>query len=155
MKLETALDHVNFALDILGPKFCADQARVLLVATALQESKVKHRFQIKGPARSYWQFEKYGGLKAVMEHHATKQDAIKFCEALDYRFDIEPLWEAFPYDTILAAGFARLLYWAHPDPLPLDDKEGWQYYLDQWRPGKPKPEPWEYHWKKSMELVYD
>lgn len=154
MNLETALDLTNFALDLLGEKYCSDDARVLLIATGLQESNFQHRFQIKGPARSYWQFEKYGGLRGVIEHSASKNDALELARSLDIQPHIDALWEAFPYDVVLAAGYARLLYWTHPAALPQDAKSGWQYYLDVWRPGKPHPETWAAHWQTAYELVH-
>ena len=42
------------------------EAEVLLLAIATQESALRHRTQVGGPARGYWQFERGGGLAGIM-----------------------------------------------------------------------------------------
>lgn len=114
----------------------------MLRAIAMQESRFKHRFQINGPARGYWQFEKIGVI-GVITHPATKAHAEAVCAALNYPVNVDVLYEAIAHNDVLAACFARLLLWQHPDPLPDDTEAAWQYYLRQWRPGKPHRETWD------------
>ena len=53
------------AFALLPPAMDTPDARVLLLAIGLQESKFSHRLQIGGPARGYWQFEQGGGVRGV------------------------------------------------------------------------------------------
>ena len=55
----------------------------------------------------------------------------------------------------VAAGFARLLLWTDPRPLPAigDVKAAWQYYLRNWRPGKPHEKTWAPLYAEAMEEV--
>jgi hypothetical protein len=45
---------------------------------------------------------------------------------------------------VFAATMARLLLFTDAEPLPrLGDADGsWNYYLRNWRPGKPHPKTW-------------
>jgi hypothetical protein len=54
------------------------------------------------------------------------------------------VYAALVEDDVLAAGFARLGLWADPQPLPAigDVHGGWDCYLRNWRPGRPRPEHW-------------
>lgn len=132
--------------DISGrPQMAMGNAEQLLLSIALQESGARHRFQIvrrddgttrRGPACSYWQFEKYGGLAGVMRHSSTGAYALRFLEELDIAPTIDAAWEAFPFNDLLAAGFARLLLWTDPAPIPavVHRDEQFRYYLRNWRP---------------------
>ena len=139
-------------------------ARVLLVAIALQESRLKHRFQVvqgkpgaKGPARGLWQFERGGGVRGVLEHPSTERLAQAAVESADLT-DAEPgtVWVHLEHDDILAARFARLLLWTDPRPLPArgDAAAGWNYYIRNWRPGKPHAATWAAFWRQAEEWVY-
>lgn len=137
-------------------------ARVLLIAIGLQESKLHHRFQVlagggKGPARGLWQFERGGGVRGVLEHPATERLAGAAVESADLT-DAEPntVWLHLEHDDTLAARFARLLLWTDPRPLPArgDATSGWNYYLRNWRPGKPHQKTWNAYWRQAEEWVY-
>jgi hypothetical protein len=141
---------INPALSLLPVNMDSDRARVEMLAAGLQESELKKRYQTvhgdpyaKGPARGLWQNER-GGVQAVMTNPATREHAIVLCAARKRPFDVLQVHASLEYDDILAAGFARLLLWADPKPLPeLDDsKAGWETYLRCWRPGKPRPDDW-------------
>lgn len=134
------------------------QARVQLIAIALQESRLKHRDQIvkgkkpgvKGPALGLWQFEKGGGVRGVLRHPASRKH-------LPYGQDEEQaLWLLLECDDTLAAQLARLLLWTDPRPLPVrgDAASGWNYYIRNWRPGKPHPQTWGAFWREAEALVY-
>jgi hypothetical protein len=98
-----------------------------------------------GPARGFWQFERGGSVKGVMEHPATTAHAHKLAQERGVAWDRMAIWNALETDDVLAAGFARLNLWWCPGPLPAkDDVDGaWKLYADvAWRPGKPHPETW-------------
>jgi len=147
---------INPALAILPMQMDSPKARVMLLATGLQESRFEHRRQMgNGPARGFWQFERGGGVKAVFTHHVSTGHLHNLCIARDVAFDIPTIWAKLETDDVLAAGVARLLYYTDPKPLPaVDDAEGsWKLYLRTWRPGKPKSDTWlGYHQKAQAAL---
>jgi hypothetical protein len=128
-------------------------AETLSLAIALQESRATHRAQIRGPARSYWQFEFNGGFKGVLRHTRTSLMASQLVEELNLPNDPDELWQVFPHNDLLAAGFARLLIYSDNGPLPRTQEEGWAYYIRNWRPGKPHPESWGECWATAVETV--
>jgi len=143
---------VNPALQLLPAKMDSDAARVMLLACGLQESEFKHVYQkvhgnpyAKGPARGYWQNER-GGIFCVMTNPATREHAQAVCRARSVPFDQVLIHARLEFDHVLAAGFARLLLWADPKPLPgvdADHETAWQCYLRCWNPGKPRREAWD------------
>ena len=155
MKLsEVVTDILNPALAWLPPKMDSIEARVQMLATGSQESKFEHRYQVlndptqKGPARSFWQMERGGGVKGVMTHSASHDLALAACQKQGVQFDTRSVWLAIEIDDFLAGVFARLLYWTDPGKLPAvtDAAGGWALYMRIWRPGKPHPETWaNYH----------
>lgn len=132
------------ALALLPPAMNSPQARVLLLAIGLQESRFLHRRQIGGPARGFWQFERNGGVRGVLTHPASREDALRICAARDVAPVAATVNAALETDDILAAAFARLLLWTDPLRLPAaGDADGaWALYLRTWRPGKPHPQTW-------------
>lgn len=132
------------ALALLPEKMDTPAARVLLVAIGLQESALEARVQkartpgaAPGPARGLWQFERAGGVQGVLRHPATSALAKRLCDTRGVPVDATAVWAGFEYDDVLAAGFARLLLWSDPQPLPAvtDEARAWQLYLRTWRPG--------------------
>lgn len=131
------------------------EARVMMIAIGLQESRFRYRYQVvagggKGPARGFWQFERgsvasRGGVTGVMLHHATTAHLARLCEQTGCDFDAKAIWERIETDDVLAAGLARLLLYTDPKPLPkMNDVEGaWDLYANRtWRPGKPHRATW-------------
>lgn len=150
-----ALAHVlPAALALLPAKMDTPQARAMLLAVGLQESKFQHRRQVGGPARGYWQFE-LAGVDGVFVHSASHEHARRVCAALDYHSDTVDVRLAIADNDILACAFARLLLWTLPDALPGRDEPdvAWAQYLDAWRPGKPHPETWAAHWATAWATV--
>ncbi len=141
-----AITHIAIlpALALLPPAMNTPQARVLLLAIGLQESRFQHRRQIGGPARGFWQFERNGGVRGVLTHPASRDDALRICAARDVAPVSATVHAALETDDILAAAFARLLLWTDPLRLPaVGDADGaWALYLRTWRPGKPHPQTW-------------
>lgn len=136
----------------------SDRALQLMLAIAIQESNLAHRYQVlsnnrPGPARGWWQFERGGGVVGVMRHAATKDRARACCDHLGVRWQDSAIWRALEGHDTLAVCFARLLLWSDPKPLPgyLDD--GWDYYLRNWRPGKPHRSRWTDAWPRAKEAL--
>jgi hypothetical protein len=121
------------------------EAQVMILAIGLQESRFLYRKQMgNGPARSFWQFERGGGVKGVLTHSASKAKALHLCDVLGYAPDAMTVWTEMEHDDVLGAGFARLLLLTDPRPLPsIDDEQAaWDYYFRNWRPGKPHRDTW-------------
>jgi hypothetical protein len=132
------------AYALLGPKYRSPSATVMLTAIALQESGLRHRYQIGGPARGLWQFEPIG-CEGVLTHPASKDAAQRVCRSLMIAADVGATYHAVAYADVLAAAFARLALWRLPQPLPALDAEPdewWDQYIECWRPGKPRRERW-------------
>lgn len=146
MITDTAL---NLGLALLPARMDTPEARVMLLAIGLQESRFVHRRQIGGPARGFWQFEKgtrasRGGVWGVFLHAASRDHLATLCKARSVAGDPDAIYAALEYDDVLAVGVARLLLWTDPKALPPvgDADAGWALYLRTWRPGKPHPQTW-------------
>ena len=141
--------------DVMGRPVASPEAEAMLLAIAIQESALRHRQQLGGPARGWWQFERAGGLAGVMAHARTRGPCEALCDALNLRFDQAALWDALPHSELLQVGLARLLLYSDAQPLPrLGDKAAaWQYYLRVWRPGKPGVGRWDAAYDGAAELV--
>lgn len=121
------------------------QARVQMLAIGLQESRFQYRRQMgMGPATGFWQFERGGGVKGVLNHPASKAKAAVLCKARGVAAEPMAAWAALETDDVLAAGFARLLLVTDPRALPdvTDSVGAWECYIRNWRPGKPHIETW-------------
>jgi hypothetical protein len=149
-------DAIDPALALLPPAMDSAAARVMLLATGLQESRFMYRAQkiagqpyIKGPARGFWQMERGGGVSGVLSHYKTRDLAEALCQARGVVHDSVLVHAALETDDVLAACFARLLLWADPFALPAvaaSHDAAWDCYQRCWRPGKPRRETWdEYH----------
>jgi hypothetical protein len=130
------------AMDLLPAKMGSEGATIMLLAIGLQESGLALRQQIHGPARGLWQFEQGGGVHGILTHPATTALARKLCATRGCPATERSAYLALAGDDILAAGFARLLLWTDPEPLPDNESDGWDCYLRTWRPGKPRPAHW-------------
>lgn len=150
------------AFALLPPKMESNEAKVMLLSTGLQESMLKHRFQIvqgkpgaKGPARGLWQFEKGGGVRGVLTHKASAGLAKEIQAELGHGRGVDAAYEALEHDDVFAAVFARLLYYTDPYNLPEVDqvRRAWNLYERTWRPGRPHPETWaKYHLQSRQAL---
>jgi len=141
---EVIRDIINPAALLLPASMDSSRARVMLIAIALQESRFTHRLQIMGPARGFWQFERAGGTLGVLQHAASKKHAFEACAVRSCLPNSRAVYMQIATDDLLACCFARLLLYTDPRPLPqIGDIEGsWQYYLNNWRPGKPHRRTW-------------
>ncbi|WP_315809464.1 hypothetical protein [Pseudomonas sp. C9-3] len=138
------------ALLLLPAKMESPQAIAMLLTIGLQESKLEARRQAitrtingvktlvpEGPATSFWQMERGGGVHGVLTHQKTATLAAAICAKRNVKATERGAWEAIEHDDILAACLARLLLYTDPFPLPdLGDEAGaWELYLRTWRPG--------------------
>ena len=140
---------VHEALRLLPPAMDSKEARVMLYAIGLQESRFTHRAQVidgggKGPARGYWQFERGGGVTGVLRHPASRFWANSVCNARNVPAQPLNVWLKLETDDVLAAALARLLLFTDPARLPAvgEQADSWSYYMRNWRPGKPHPRTW-------------
>ena len=162
MNLDQVISEIlNPGLAQLPLAMDSPKARVMLLTIGLQESKFVHRAQVlnsggKGPARGFWQFERGGGVKGVMTHHTTTGHAHRLCAERGVDWDAAAIWAKLETDDLLACGFARLLLYSDPKPLPaIDDANAaWELYAERtWRPGKPHRGTWNaYHDKARAAL---
>ena len=154
---------ISEALSLLPSGMDSPEARVMLIAIGLQESRFKYRRQLVGnpakpigPAKSFWQAEQGGGMiHGVRRHVATSRDAATLIAARGVQPNDRAAWESVENDDVLAAGLARLLLWSDPHRLPkLGDVEGaWKLYLRTWRPGKPHRSTWDALYAEALRAV--
>lgn len=146
-------------LDSLGVRSVTDpthdKARVMLLAIPGQESSYRHREQVGGPAHGLYQFERGGGVRGVLAHRLTAQIARNVCDALLVMPAETPVYEALVNNDVLACAFARLLLWTDPRSLPdAGDVDGaWQFYIRNWRPGKPHPARWPDNYLAAISII--
>lgn len=136
---------IDPALALLPAKMDTPDARIMLLAIGLQESRFEHRRQLVGkpprpfgPAKSFWQGEPGGGMvHGVRLHVATSAAAARLYQARGVQARDAAIWDAIENDDVLAAGLARLLLWSDPGRLPVvgDEQGAWNLYLRTWRPG--------------------
>ncbi len=132
------------------------QARVMMLAIGLQESRFTHRRQMgNGPATGFWQFESGGGVRGVLNHQASKYKAHELCEARGVDPVTQKVWAQLEADDVLAAGFARLLLLTDPRALPdvTNSVGAWDCYTRNWRPGKPHIDTWAKFHRQAREAV--
>ena len=142
-------------------------AEAMLIAIGLQESRFLHRDQVVtgkkpgtiGPATGFWQFERGGGVRGVMRHPASRGVARLMADDCAIPFDDEAIWTSFtrPEGDELACAFARLLLFTDPAPLPRaapgEAAAAWDYYIRNWRPGKPHRRTWDGFWAQALESI--
>ncbi len=157
------LKAIDSGLQLLPESMDSREARLLMGAIALQESKGKHRWQIlnvpglKGPARGLWQFERGGGVTGVMQHPRTRNFAKAVCDQHGIPFVPRYVHSALEVNDVLAAVFARLLLWSDPRRLPpIGNISGaWDCYERNWRPGKAKPMAWPENYAAAVAALGD
>lgn len=156
MSPELFLDVALFpALRMLPARMDSQEARAMILAIGLQESKLRHRQQIGGPAHGYLQFERSGGVTGVLRHPASAELARDICLRLDIQPEPVAVYMAIVYNDVLACVFGRLLLWTSPLALPRqgDSDAGWHMYRSVWRPGRPHPETWDEHYRHAWRVV--
>lgn len=147
-------------LSLLDPQYRSAERELL--AIAIQESNLRHRVQMvgdhktwwesSGPARGLWQFE-IAGVNAVMGNAKCRRVLAPALEALNYPATPKIVHDAIAHNDMLACAMARALYYTVPEPLPHTAQEGWEQYLWAWRPGKPHHARWQMAWAAATEVV--
>lgn len=149
---EAILNRIDAALALLPGAMSSQPARVMLYSIGLQESRFEHRRQLvgnpprpTGPAKGFWQFERLGGCRGVVDHPASRYWMHRVCVTQDVPFNATAIWKAIETNDMLAACAARLLLFTDPRTLPgLNDARGaWNLYIRTWRPGKPHRQTWD------------
>ena len=147
---DKVLNSIDAGLALLPSSLSSPQARVMMYAIGLQESRMTYRRQIVngkpiGPAKGLWQFERGGGCKGVVEHPASRYWMARVCTRQGVPFNATEVWNQLERDDAFAAVAARLLLFTDPKKLPeIDDAGGaWNLYVRTWRPGKPHRQTWD------------
>lgn len=145
-------DFILPGLSYLPPEMNTPEARAMLFAVGMQESRFEYRFQIGGPARGFWQFEE-AGINGVRNHPGTQYHVKKLCS--DLVIDQDDCYEAVAFNDVLAVCFARLLLWTLPGILPKMDEypKGWEQYIAAWRPGRPRIDTWKSYFNTAWVTV--
>lgn len=153
--LETILNPGLLVLQHVTGMPPTDQARVLMLAIAGQESGWESRRQVGGPARGFWQFERGGGVRGVLTHPASGPRIKAVCDTLRVPADEATVFEAIAWHDHLAVAMARLLLWTDPAPLPVVGAlaSGWECYVRNWRPGKPHRDAWTERYDAAMAAI--
>lgn len=140
---------------LLPPRLNSQAAWAEMYAIGRQESRLDERQQIRGPARGFFQFEKGGGIRGVLEHPASRPLILSVLDALDYDDSPDTSYIAIAHNDVLAFAYARLLLYTLQPPLPgPDDPDtGWAQYTAAWRPGKPHRATWNNFYKEAWQAA--
>jgi hypothetical protein len=139
----------------LLPHFDSPEARVMLLAIGLQESKFEARRQGGGgPARGFWQMEK-PTVGLVLNNRASADYAASVCSLRNVAPYADSVWRKLEFDDVLAAALARLDLWDNPRSLPGLGRgaEAWAYYIQTWGPGRPHARSWNGYYAQALEVV--
>lgn len=138
---------------VIPRNYDTPEARVMLLAIGLQESRFLYRRQIRGPAKGWYQFEKGGGVHGVLTHLSSAREIERVLGKI--HVNKADVYTAIEWHDQLATVMARLLLYTDPRPLPAvtDDAAAWQLYLRVWRPGRPHPETWPAFHKAAAKLI--
>lgn len=154
------LASIDVAISLLPREMNSTEAIVLMYAIGLQESRFKYRRQIvnglpTGPAKGFWQFERGGGCKGVVEHPASRYWMHKVCSNQGVSFNATGVWNSIETNDVVAAAAARLLLFTDPKYLPRvnDSKGGWNLYIRTWRPGKPHWQTWNGFYEQARQTA--
>lgn len=150
--VEPALDYLH---RLGGPEITRAVVRLLLAIARQEGGPNLLRRQVGGPARGVWQFEKNGGVRGVLKHPRTAALAHALADSFGLAHTPDAVYPALVENDILACGFARLLLWTDPTPLPTSEHEAWSLYILNWRPGKPRPTHWPENWKLAGRAMDD
>ena len=145
-----------------GTAYGGRAAERLLLAIAIQESRCVHVYQRSGPARGFWQFEEVA-IEDVYENPVSFEclERLMYREWARSRYSTaanarDLVFDALPFDAMLACAVARAYLWPDPAPLPEPklemEEEAWQYYLRRWKPGRPDRDRWSGSWTGALDV---
>lgn len=146
------------AYALLPPNMNRPPATAMLLAIGMQESRFEYRRQVGGPAHGFWQFERDGATKGVMQHPVTAghvQRALKELRYVEAIGSPTSVYNLIVDNDTLAAVLARLLLWTVPGRLPTihEPELGWDQYIAGWQPGKPHHETWNTFFSEAWRIV--
>lgn len=148
-------------LSLLPQGMDTPDVRAFLLAIGLHESKLSARRQVKGPARSYFQFER-AGVVGVLHHPASRDHAADVLRQLDYGALFrrpKAVHDVLEHSDPLATAFARLLLRTLPAPLPTraQDLTAYAQYREAWRPepvnAEERRSEWPDAWAQAWAIV--
>lgn len=152
----TTLLHeiVRPTLDLMPDKYRGARVDVMLLAIAGQESGLRQRRQLLGKmalgkGRGLWQMEpRTAGLV-----YDNWTDVGLIQKKLGLRYVDWPHW--LESDDRAGCMLARGDLWCNPEPLPNvdDDQAAWDYYIETWRPGKPRPTDWAANYQAALDAI--
>ncbi len=121
-------------LSLLPSEMTSPEARVLLVAIAMQETGLVTRSEVGGSAFGFYQFMEIG-VDGVFSHAETGHLAADVAKVLQIPVD-ENFYEAVRWNDHMGTVLARLNLWPDPAPLPAigQQAEAMDYYGRIWRP---------------------
>ena len=133
-------------------------SHVLLLAIAGQETNYRTRLQQPIDfAHGWFQFELGGATKGVLSNSATSIIAKRLCANYNLVATPKAVWTTLgkPEGDNLAVGFARLLLWSDPKPLPAvgDEDAAYATYIKNWGPGKPDRARWRMVYPQAMKVI--
>lgn len=157
------------AYTVLPPRMNTARATLLVLAITLQEDPQGLRVQRvdktpanplgRGPALGLAQFERGGGVAAVMRNGAPSEEPARALVACrpGVAWERDSIWRALERDDVLAMGLARCLLFNLPAslPSPTDVHKAWGQYLEAWGPGKPHAEKWAANHAEAARFVID
>lgn len=148
-------DIYDVTHSLLPVQMNSTPAKAMMIAIGLQESRLIARRQVNGPARGFWQFEMGGGVRAVLNHAATRDHIRAVLKVLCY--DDTPItsYTAVEHNDVLACAYARLLLFTLPDALPEKGQQdkAWLQYFRAWAPGKPIRATWDIYFRQAWQMV--
>jgi hypothetical protein len=143
-------------LKFLPLRMDSPEARAMVLAICLQESRFIHRRQMNGgPARGFAQFEHGGGIVGVLNHVQTRSHIMRVLDALGYDYGSDTSYAAIEHNDVLCAAYSRLLLWTLPGALPVEGNAqlAWMQYMEAWRPGKPHRDTWDAYFAQAWATV--
>jgi hypothetical protein len=153
--LMPGLDYIRQNIPFIH---ASDTEHQMLLAIAGQEGGWAYRVQMgNGPAHSFWQMERGGGITGLLHHPRTQATVAAMCAKERVQAEANAVWAfmATQAGDKFSAAMARLLLYTDPQPLPsVTDEEGsWLYYQRNWRPGKPDRSRWSDCFAQALAVV--
>jgi hypothetical protein len=132
-------------LDEEIPHATSVAAKRMLLATAFVESGLRNRRQIgNGTAKSFWMFERVTIQHLLVTTHNHVGSILrKACNFHNCAIDSIQIHSCIEGHDDLAVILARLLMHSKDYPIPLSQKDSYNYYIRTWKPGRPRPERWD------------
>lgn len=154
----------KYLTSISGRNMDHQEAEVILLASAIQETRLRSRLQRSADnevifhlGRGFWQFEggKTAAIGGLMTHPATEALLRRCCKDFGVPFLRSMIHEAVAWHDDLACCLARLLFYSDPERLPALGQcdPAMDYYHRCWRPGKRHPEHWPKAYDTAMAIV--